>query len=521
MDGPAERHVLVLGDQLTRRVGPLAGRDPTRTTVLLVESSAWARRRRYHRQKVVLIWSAMRHFAAELRSAGFRVLEYRVEAFEDGLAAHLRAYPACLIEVMEPAEHGLGALLADIVASLGGRLVRLPNELWLSSDEAFEEWARGRRSLRMEHWYRQERRRTGWLMVDAAGRPARPGDPDALPAGGSWNLDRENRRRVPPGTRFQPAPAFAPDDLTRALLEQVEREFAEHPGHLAGFDWPVTREQALACLDDFVDHRLRDFGPYQDALVDGERRLSHSLLSVPLNLGLLTPREVCERVLEASESRPDVPLSSIEGFIRQVLGWREFLRHVYRLRMPALATADGLGHIGDLPDFYWSGETRMRCLGEAVRGVLATGHAHHIQRLMVLGNWALLAGVEARQVDEWFLELFVDAFDWVVVPNVMGMSQWADRSFTSKPYVSGGAYLDRMGDHCGRCPYEPRSSVGPQACPFSSLYWAFIDRHAALLRANARMGTAVQAWLRRPPSQRAAVLERAAEVSRLAAEGAL
>lgn len=521
MDGPAERHVLVLGDQLTRQVGPLAGSDPAHTTVLLIESSEWTRRRRYHRQKVVLVWSAMRHFAADLRSAGFRVLEYRVGAFEDGLAAHLRAHPGRRIELMEPAEHGLGASLAASVEALGGGLDLVPNGLWLSKDEDFDAWAQDRRSLRMEHWYRLERRRTGWLMADAAGRASRPGDPAATPVGGTWNLDRENRRRVPEAMRFPPTPAFAPDAMTREVIDQVEREYAGHPGHLAGFSWPVTREQALVCLDDFIAHRLADFGPYQDALVDGERALAHSLLSVPLNLGLLTAQEACERVLEASLARPGIPLSSTEGFVRQVLGWREFLRHVYRRGMPGLALADGLGHAADLPDFYWSGETRMRCLGEAVRGVLATGHAHHIQRLMVLGNWALLAGVEAQQVDEWFLELFVDAFDWVVMPNVMGMSQWADRTFTSKPYVSGGAYLDRMGDHCGRCPYEPRSSRGPRACPFSSLYWAFIDRHAAVLGSNARMGTAVRAWLHRAAPERAAILDRAAEVRRLAAEGDL
>jgi deoxyribodipyrimidine photolyase-related protein len=318
-----------------------------------------------------------------------------------------------------------------------------------------------------------------------------------------------------------PPPTFEPDAITRRVIDEVAREFPSNPGELDGFGWPVTRAQALACLGDFLAHRLQDFGPYEDALVDGERTLAHSLLSVPLNLGILTASEVCERALEACTEAGDVPLASIEGFIRQLLGWREFMRHMYRRKMPQLATADGLAHDGDLPAFYWSGETRMRCLGEAVRGVLATGHAHHIQRLMVLGNWALLAGVEARQVDDWFLELFVDAFDWVVVPNVMGMSQWADRSFTSKPYVSGGAYLDRMGDHCTRCPYDPQQARGPEACPFSTLYWAFIDRHAASLSSNARMGNAVRAWARRDPEHRDAILERASEVHKLALEGRL
>lgn len=523
-----DRHVLVLGDQLTHQVGPLAGADPARTTVLLIESTAWARRRQYHRQKLVLVWSAMRHFAEESRALGFRVHEHRVEAFEDGLRAHLAAYPGCHVELMEPAEHGLGASLAATIGGLGGRLQLVPNELWLSSEDDFDAWAAGRRSFRMEHWYRLERRRTGWLIVDREGRPARPGAADAEPVGGTWNLDRENRRRVPSGLRFPPPPIFAPDAITQTVIEQVERDFTSHPGALAGFSWPVTRRQAVEALDDFVAHRLPDFGPYEDALVDGEMTLAHSLLSVPLNLGLVSAREVCERALEVWQHSTEdpaagaaIPLASIEGFIRQLLGWREFLRHVYRRRMPDLATAAGLGHDGRLPGFYWTGDTQMRCLGEAVRAVLARGHAHHIQRLMVLGNWALLAGVEARQVDDWFLELFVDAFDWVVIPNVMGMSQWADRSFTSKPYVSGGAYIDRMSDHCGRCLYDPRQSTGPAACPFSSLYWDFVARHAETLATNARMGNAVRTWQRRDEDERAAIRERAAEVRQLANDGLL
>lgn len=523
-----ERHVLVLGDQLTHHVGPLAAADPAETTIVLVESTAWARRRRYHRQKLVLVWSAMRHFAEESRALGFRVHEYRVEAFEDGLGTHLAAYPGRRIELMEPAEYGLAASLASAVGDLGGTLQLLPNELWLSSERDFDAWAAGRRSFRMEHWYRLERRRTGWLMIDHLGRPAAPGVGDGQPLGGTWNLDRENRQRVPAGSRFPPPPAFTPDAITRTVVEQVERDFGSNPGELAGFAWPVTRRQALHALDDFLAHRLAAFGPYQDALVDGDAALAHSLLSVPLNLGLLSAAEVCERALATYErshggsaSGPTIPLASIEGFIRQLLGWREFLRHMYRQRMPGLATAAGLGHAGGLPGFYWTGETRMRCLGEAVRAVLARGHAHHIQRLMVLGNWALLAGVEARQVDDWFLELFVDAFDWVVIPNVMGMSQWADQSFTSKPYVSGGAYIERMGDHCVHCPYDPRQSTGPAACPFSSLYWDFVARHAGTLTTNARMGNAVRSWQRRDAAERNAIRERAAQVRELADDGRL
>jgi deoxyribodipyrimidine photolyase-related protein len=510
------RHVLVLGDQLTRVVGPLAGADPAATTVLLVESEAWARRRPYHRQKLVLVWSAMRHFAAEAAAAGFDVAYRRAAAFEDGLAAHLAEHPGATIEVMEPADHGVAEATRGAVEAAGGRLAVVPNALWLSDAASFDAWTDGRRELRLDAWYRAERRRTGWLMVDRAGRPARPGDPAARPLGGAWSFDAENRRVPPPGHRFPPPPAFEPDAITREVLAEVAVRFPDHPGSIDAFAWPVTRADALAALDDFVARRLPEFGPYEDALVDGERVLAHSLLSVALNLGLLTAAEACAAVL-ASAGRADVPLASVEGFVRQLLGWRELLRHVYRREMPGLRSANALGHEAPLPAFYWTGETRMRCLGEAVRQVVATGHTHHIQRLMVLGSFALLAGVEPGAVNDWFLEMYVDAFDWVVTPNVIGMSQFATGgTFTSKPYVSGGAYLDRMGDHCTRCPYDPRLSTGPDACPFTTLYWDFVDRHADRFAANPRMATIIAAWRRRDGAAQAAIRARAAEVRAMA-----
>ena len=515
------RHVLVLGDQLTRVVGPLAAADPSTTTVLLVESDAWARRRPCHRQKLVLVWSAMRHFAAETAAAGLDISYHRAAAFEEGLAAHLEAHPGATIELMEPADHGVVDGVRRAVEAAGGRLDVVPNELWLSDAAAFDAWAAGRRALRLDAWYRAERRRTAWLMEDRAGRPARLGDPAARPLGGAWSFDAENRRVPPPGHRFPPPPAFAPDAITREVLDEVAARFPDHPGRLDGFAWPVTRADAFAALADFVAHRLPEFGPYEDALVDGERVLAHSLLSVPLNLGLLTAAEACAAVLAAA-GRADVPMASVEGFVRQLLGWREFLRHVYRREMPDLRAANVLGHEAPLPAFYWTGETRMRCLGEAVRQVVETGHTHHIQRLMVLGSFALLAGVEPGAVNDWFLEMYVDAFDWVVTPNVIGMSQFATGgTFTSKPYVSGGAYLDRMGDHCNRCPYDPRLATGPDACPFTTLYWDFVDRHSERFRANPRMATIVAAWRRRDWAARSAILARASEVRAMADAGTL
>lgn len=515
------RHVLVLGDQLTRVVGLLAGADPGSTTVLLIESDAWARRRPYHRQKLVLVWSAMRHFAAEATEVGFTVAHLRAVAFEDGLAQHLADHPGATIELMEPADHGVVDVIRAAVQAAGGRLAVVPNALWLSEAAAFDAWAAGRRELRLDTWYRTERRRTGWLMEDPAGGPGRPGDPAARPTGGAWSFDADNRRVPPPGHRFPPPPTFLPDAITREVLADVDARFPDHPGGLEGFGWPVTRTDALAALADFVGHRLPDFGPYEDALVDGERVLAHSLLSVPLNLGLLTAAEVCAAVLAAA-GRVDVSLASVEGFIRQLLGWREFLHHVYRRDMPGLSAANVLGHGAALPAFYWTGETRMRCVGEAVRQVVATGHTHHIQRLMVLGSFALLAAVEPAAVNDWFLEMYVDAYDWVVTPNVIGMSQFATGgTFTSKPYVSGGAYIDRMGDHCDRCVYDPRLSTGPDTCPFTTLYWDFVDRHADRFAANPRMAAIVAAWRRRDEAARSAIRDRAEDVRAMVDAGTL
>ena len=358
-------------------------------------------------------------------------------------------------------------------------------------------------------------------MTGRGGGPARPGDPSAKPEGGAWSFDTENRRTPPLGHHFRAPLAFAPDDITRAVIAEVAERFPDNPGDLAGFTWPVTRAAALASLTDFAEHRLPEFGPYEDALVGGERVLAHSLLSVPLNLGLITAEEACVTVLAAGV-RTDMPLASVEGFIRQILGWREFMRHIYRREMPGLRTANELGHTGTLPAFYWTGDTRMRCLGEAVRQVVSTGHTHHIQRLMVLSSWAQMAGVQPGAVNDWFLEMYVDAFDWVVTPNVVGRGQYATGgTFTTKPYVSGGAYIDRMGDHCGRCPYDPRTSTGPDACPFTTLYWDFVDRHEDRFAGNPRMATIVASWRRRDEAARVAIRGRAAEVRVLAETGEL
>ena len=504
-------HVLVLGDQLNDRVGPLTRSVPGHTRVLMIESRAIAEQLTHHRQKLILVFSAMRHFASSLRSAGFEVTYLHAADFTEGVSAYLSSYPGACIELMAPTDWGVAGQLVGAAEEAGGSIRVVPNELWLTSDGEFDAWAAGRKSLRLEYFYRSVRAARGWLM---------DGD---QPAGGSWNYDAENRKVPEKGHRFPPIPTFEPDDVTRSVMKEVADSWPGHFGDVDSFHWPVTRSQALDALDDFLKTRLPVFGPFEDAMVDGEDVLYHSLLSVPLNLGLLHPREVCERALEcASDPSKDISLASIEGFIRQILGWREFVRHVYRTTMPGLRMSNGLSGERPLPGFYWSGETQMHCLQRCVEQVSRSGHAHHIQRLMVLGNFSLIAGVDPAELNDWFLAVFVDALDWVVTPNVMGMSQFADLgSFTSKPYAASGKYIDRMSDYCGSCAYDVKSVDTETSCPFNSLYWSFIDRHQDRWSANHRMAMITRGWVKRDPVVRHRILGRAEVVLDRLANGEL
>ncbi|MDX1494558.1 MAG: cryptochrome/photolyase family protein [Longimicrobiales bacterium] len=502
MSEPAERHILVLGDQLTRDVGPLASAHPDTTRVLMVESRTLAESLPHHKQKLVLVFSAMRHFARSLEEDGFQVDYRKCQDFEEGVTSYVSEQGGPTLVVMEPTDWGYTTRLSHAAEAGGGSLEVVPNPLWLTTSREFEEWAEGRKSLRLEYFYREQRKRRGWLM-----------DGDE-PVGGAWNYDEKNRETPEPDHVFPGVVSFEPDELTRSVMEEVEEGFPDHFGSVDGFAWPVTRSQALEAMDDFVEHRLPDFGPLEDAVVEDEPVLYHSLLSVPLNLGLLTAEEVCLRALDRSESSDgEVPVQSIEGFIRQVLGWREFIRHVYRRLMPELREANGLNHDLPLPESYWGGETQMRCIERTVQQLQETGHTHHIQRLMILGNFALIAGVDPRELNDWFLGSYVDALDWVVTPNVMGMSQFADLgSFTTKPYAASANYVNRMTDHCGRCAYDPGKAVGDDACPLNSLYWDFIHRHSDRWSSNHRMALMVRNWEGRDEGDREAILEQAASV---------
>jgi deoxyribodipyrimidine photolyase-related protein len=385
---------------------------------------------------------------------------------------------------------------------------------FLSSVSDFAAHARGRKSLRMEYFYREQRRRHSVLM-----------DPqnESAPLGGKWNFDAENREAfgaAGPG-EVPPRCAFKPDAVTRKVIALVEGRFPQHPGRLESFAWPVTRAQALQSLSAFVKERLPQFGRYQDAMWPGDPWLYHSHLSAALNLKLLNPREVLAAAVAAYESG-HAPLASVEGFVRQILGWREYVRGIYWTQMPGYLELNTLGADADLPEWYWTGDTDMACLRDAIGQTLTHGYANHIQRLMVTGLYALMLGVQPKQVHAWYLAVYVDAVEWVELPNTLGMSQYADGGLMgSKPYVATGKYIERMSPHCKDCRYDPAQRTGERACPFTTLYWNFLMRHEATLAKNPRMALQVKNLARMNAAQRQEVALRAAAIRRGEVGGAV
>ena len=501
---PLRDLVVVLGDQLTRNNPALEGVDPGRDRVLFVEAAGEAAHVWSHQARIALFLAAMRHFAADLQAEGLPVDYLRLgeHSFPTLAAAWVERIAACKprrVVACEPGEWRVLVALQDVCAAAGVALEIRTDPHFLCSRDEFARWAGDARSLRMEHFYRWMRRRTGVLMDGSA------------PAGGRWNFDEDNRRGFgAKGPGAIPAvPAFAPDATTRAVLADVERRFADHPGTLATFAWPVTRADALVALDRFVAERLPRFGAHQDAMWTGVAFGWHSLLSSALNLKLLDPREVIAAA-ESSWRAGRAPLASVEGFVRQVLGWREFVRGVYWRDMPGLGAANFFGHDRPLPAWFWTGDTRMRCVAEAIGQTLRHGYAHHIQRLMVTGNFALLAGLRPQRVADWYLAVYVDAVEWAELPNTAGMALYADGGrFTSKPYVATGAYIKRMSNYCAGCRYRPEERAGDDACPFTTLYWRFLLRHEAMFAGNPRTALMARNAARLSEADRQAVHRRA------------
>lgn len=483
--------VPILGDQLTRALASLRGRTKDDTVILMMEVWDEATYVRHHKQKIVLIFSAMRHFAAELEQAGWQVDYVKLTdpdnsgSFTGEVARAIERHDPRGIHVVEAGEWRVQQAIEEWPDKFACEVEILPDDRFLSSHQEFRDWADGRKHLTMEYFYREMRKKTGLLMRA-----------DGKPEGGKWNYDSENREPLA-GNMFVPKGSkFHPDEITQDVIALVEETFPDHFGSLERFEWPVTRDEAEQAADAFFKERLNDFGAYQDAMVHGQDDLYHSMLSTSINLGLLDPLELCQRAEQAFKDGK-APLNSVEGFIRQIIGWREYIRGFYWYFMPELESRNALNAQRGLPEFYWTGETEMRCIADCVRSTRDNAHAHHIQRLMVLGNFALLAGINPREVQDWYLAVYADAYDWVEMPNVVGMILYADGGkLATKPYAASGNYINTMSDYCGECAYSVRKKTGEGACPFNPLYWHFMERHRDRLESNHRIGRIYATWER-------------------------
>ncbi|MEY3552399.1 MAG: hypothetical protein RL735_747 [Pseudomonadota bacterium] len=490
---------LILGDQLTREISALDGLNKSSDIVLMVEADEETLYVPHHKQKIALILSAMRHFAADLEREGIRVDYARLDAkdntgtFSSEVKRAIARHQPEKIILTEPGEWRLFDAMRNWSADFGLPVELRDDDRFFCSRSRFARWAEGRKSYRMEFFYREMRRETGLLM-----------DGDE-PAGGQWNFDHDNRKALPAKIRPPKRERFEPDEITREVLHMVAKRFVSHFGDLENFGWAVTRKDALEALDHFIESCLPLYGDYQDAMKSGEPFLYHSILSPYLNCGLLTPREIC-LAAEVAWRQGHAPLNAVEGFIRQILGWREYVRGIYWRHMPDYARTNALSANRPLPDFFWSGNTKMNCMAQVIAETRANAYAHHIQRLMVTGNFALLAGIDPGEIEAWYLAVYADAYEWVELPNVHGMVMFADGGLlASKPYAASGAYIDRMSDYCRTCAYDVKCKSGSQACPFNFLYWNFMIENEAALAKNPRMSMPYRTLAKMDPERRAEI----------------
>lgn len=488
--------ILVLGDQLSKHLSSLEAGDKSSDRVLMCEVVEEATYVKHHKKKIALVFSAMRHFAEELRDDGWQVdyVQLDDEANSGSFTGEVnraveRLGPGRLI-VTEPNEWRVMEMMKAWREELDVTVEILDDDRFIATHGEFENWAADRKQLRMEYFYRDMRRKTGLLM---------DGD---KPQGGEWNYDSENRKTPDPDINLPDIKRFEPDTITRDVMELVEQRFGEHFGELEPFWFAVTSDQANEVLDHFLEHAIERFGDYQDAMLTGERFLFHSLLSPYINCGLLDPLEVCQRVEKAYQDGK-APLNAAEGFIRQIIGWREYVRGIYWLKMPDYVKRNFFEADRDLPDFYWTGNTDMKCLSEAINQTREEAYAHHIQRLMITGNFAMLIGVDPHQVHEWYLAVYADAYEWVELPNTLGMSQFGDGGMLgSKPYAAGGNYINKMSNYCKSCVYSVSKKTGEGACPFNALYWDFLVRNKDKLDGNPRLGQVYRTWERMDDDRR-------------------
>ena len=535
---PTRHLVLILGDQLDEDSSAFDGFDPAKDRVLMVEAFEESTHVWSHKIRTTLFLSAMRHFAESLRQRNWQV-EYRGldshgdKTLADGLLAAIEEYQPQAVIGVEPGDLRVRQQIEDIIQNAiksgaacprihsskllidtkkeqkdnvsGAFLNWREDKHFLCSLPQFRKWAGKSASLRMEFFYRTMRKQYKVLVE---------GEASDEPVGGQWNFDADNRKSFgKAGPQNVPkAIVYKTDTITKDVIKLVNTHFPAHPGSLDDFNWPVTREQALNALKDFIDNRLPQFGPHEDAMWTNLDFGWHSLLSSSLNLKLLNPLEVV-LAAEAAYKKHGLDLASVEGFIRQILGWREFMRGVYFLDMPELKTANHYGHTNPLPNWYWTGDTHMNCMKQCIGQTLKNGYSHHIQRLMVTGMFGVTAQISPQEVCDWYLAVYVDAIEWVELPNTAGMALFANGGrFTSKPYVASGAYVKRMSNYCSGCIYEPETRVGARACPMTTLYWNFLDKHEETFSSNPRTALMVKNLQRMTPELRAGVRDRAKEM---------
>ena len=501
--GATARLRLVLGDQLSHSLSALEGLDPTRDVVLMAEVNDEATYVRHHKQKIALIFAAMRGFALRREARGVAVRYVRIDApantrsIVGELHRALDDQPFSEVVITECGEWRLAEALAAFAGVAAVPVEVREDGRFICSHDRFRRWASGKSQLRMEFFYREMRREAGILLDDGQ------------PVGGKWNYDAENRKGLTKGLRPSARLRTPPDEIARGAITDVARLFPDHFGDLDEFGWPTTTEQAESVLADFIKNVLPNFGDWQDAMALGEPWMWHGLISTSLNLGLLDPLDVCRRA-EAEYRAGRAPLNAVEGFIRQILGWREFVRGIYWLKMPDYARRNFLDADRTLPGFYWSGETDMACVADVVAQTRSHAYAHHIQRLMVTGNLAMLLGVHPDEIDEWYMVVYADAYEWVEMPNTRGMATFADGGIMgSKPYAASGAYIDRMSDYCGPCRYDVKAKSGENACPFNRLYWGFLERNQNRLRGNVRLAMPYRTLENFGPERRTALLNEA------------
>ncbi len=489
----SDRALFVLYDQLNLDVFPKKLLDQ-KPLLIFVESLKYATVIPHHKQKLVYILSAQRHFAIACHNQGFPVLNLFTQGFHaDAIAEFLGQYTQINLTYMQPSEWDTRSQMAALADEFGDRITIIPNNFFIADTEKFK--SKIKKGYRLENFYRELRKQTGYLMADGK------------PVGGTWNYDKENRKSLPKNVSIPKIPLIEPDVITQEVIELIKNYLPNNFGRLDQFGYAVTRDRALELAQAFIETRLVNFGAYEDAIKVGEPFLFHSVLSPYLNNGLLLPQELCEIAIAAYEQKL-APLNSVEGFVRQILGWREYIHVYYEAQMPQVRESNYFGFTNDLPQLYWDANTDLLCLKDAITNVLTYGYSHHIQRLMVLSNFSNLTNTDPRQLNHWFWFAYVDAYEWVELPNVIGMSTFADGGvLASKPYVSGGSYINKMSNCCSQCKYDVKQKTGSSACPFNYLYWNFVDQHRDSFAENGRVSLMTSVYEKKTEDEKQAIRE--------------